>query len=124
MSLTFAVCGKRESLYSIVFNARLSLSRTRYRNLQRRFTSVLDLDKGYFDKIYGTFLPCLSKIKLPQFLVGFEVKTLPFEQTFPSCMAFTERLRLKSFAWLVCRVVSLFTSNYATDKPRERLRKR
>ena len=35
----------------------------------------------------------------------------------------------KSFAWLFCRVVGLFTprergqTNYATDKPRERLRK-
>ena len=43
--------------YSIVFNARLSLSSP---NLQKRFTNVLNLDNGYFDRIYGTFLLCLS----------------------------------------------------------------
>ena len=62
------------------------------------------------------FFSALSQIKLPQFLVGFEINTLPCEQTFPSFMAFSvydwSRSRGLSVAWLVClRPTTLQTSH-------------
>ena len=82
----------------------------------RSFTSVLDLDKGYFDRIYGTFLLCFKLDQAPSISCRFWTKNATLRADVSLFMAFSvydwSRSRGLSVAWLVClRPTTLQTSH-------------